>query len=974
MSLASDLVRNLSSSSLNQQQRPTNPSSPFDHGQHPSLLQSNNPRDSFRRHYTSDGLRPSASATNLTSHRATFDSGLTSPTDLAALNSESTPIDPAFDGLHTSRSSVNLTKTEILERKRAEHQQKRLDALRQFERQMQMLEEQQKRDEQELLAAGHAVPGAVGAIGQRTSMSTTGSMSVPATPPQRLRTVGIATTGNSPFGLGVAQLATPPPDHAFPATSRFANSKSMPGTRRNSGDRDFGLEFDDFPVMLNSRLSISNTTLKSSMKGGQQGYGGQGPTRSAGPTNVKFLFEDDDETGSGQKQYLQVNTTDDQFPILVRRESLPGFLSASSAALDLAHPVSQLPGHVLERAHAQAQAQGQQDDWPTAFSARQSRHHSRESSSHGLSPPKPFEQTAAVQNLRPSLAKHASFSTPEVPTLAHFKMNQNQAQMGQRSMPNGVQGSAYTSLPPPRSPLGVDAHAQLATNPAALGRTGASPLPSPSLAALYNQQGGYGFPTVNDGVPGVVQAQVSQVSQVPVQHIPVQSPPFGIGFPGGPLPPQDVRQGPAHFAGPPMGAPSPVHQHRGPGGAHAQQAAAAAAAARKNHDAEASRFAGVLLESLAGEIFSLCKDQHGCRFLQKKLDERSPAYRDMIFNETQAHVVELMTDPFGNYLCQKLIEHCTEDQRTVIVEKVAHELVGISLNMHGTRAIQKMIEYLTTPKQITIVVQALEAHVVTLIRDLNGNHVIQRILSKSTSHRVSRLSSDDVQFIYNAVSSNCVEVASHRHGCCVLQRCIDHASPEQKNQVVRKITENALALVQDQFGNYVVQYVLDLGEPALMDALIRQFLGSIPMLSMQKFSSNVIEKCIRVAEAPTRRLLVEELTDTAALEKLLKDSFGNYVVQTAMDFAEDDQRNILVDAIKPIMPSIRTTTYGKRVQSRMAGGQHPPGYAPRPAFMQNRPPAGFHQGPPPHLQGFQGPPRQGVHPHAQRPPFGGFYQ
>lgn len=60
-----------------------------------------------------------------------------------------------------------------------------------------------------------------------------------------------------------------------------------------------------------------------------------------------------------------------------------------------------------------------------------------------------------------------------------------------------------------------------------------------------------------------------------------------------------------------------------------------------------------------------------------------------------------------------------------------------------------------------------------------------------------------LQFIYNAVAANCVEVATHRHGCCVLQRCIDHASDHQRIQLVNEITYNALTLVQDPYGNYV---------------------------------------------------------------------------------------------------------------------------------------------------------------------------
>lgn len=154
------------------------------------------------------------------------------------------------------------------------------------------------------------------------------------------------------------------------------------------------------------------------------------------------------------------------------------------------------------------------------------------------------------------------------------------------------------------------------------------------------------------------------------------------------------------------------------------------------------------------------------------------------------------------------------------------------------------------------------------------------------------------QFIYNAVAANCVEVATHRHGCCVLQRCIDHASDQQRIQLVQEITYNALTLVQDPYGNYVsrfcfpsrwfqncnhfcqvVQYILDLNDNRFSDGVIRQFTGNVCALSVQKFSSNVIEKCIRVAVHNTRKMLIDELLNRTRLEKLLRDSYGNYCVQ-----------------------------------------------------------------------------------------------
>ena len=119
-----------------------------------------------------------------------------------------------------------------------------------------------------------------------------------------------------------------------------------------------------------------------------------------------------------------------------------------------------------------------------------------------------------------------------------------------------------------------------------------------------------------------------------------------------------------------------------------------------NSDADGQRFMHVNLEDIQSDIYNLCKDQHGCRYLQKKLEERKPEQIRIIFAETNKHVVELMTDPFGNYLCQKLFEYSDDEQRTLLIGNAAPEMVKIALNQHGTRALQKMIEFISTVNQV----------------------------------------------------------------------------------------------------------------------------------------------------------------------------------------------------------------------------------------------------------------------------------
>jgi hypothetical protein len=92
------------------------------------------------------------------------------------------------------------------------------------------------------------------------------------------------------------------------------------------------------------------------------------------------------------------------------------------------------------------------------------------------------------------------------------------------------------------------------------------------------------------------------------------------------------------------------------------------------------------VDEVTGRIYLMAKDQHGCRFLQKKLTEGIPKDIEKIFLEIIDYIVELMTDSFGNYLVQKLLEVCDEAQQIQILRTITRkpgELVRISCDMHG---------------------------------------------------------------------------------------------------------------------------------------------------------------------------------------------------------------------------------------------------------------------------------------------------
>ena len=647
-----------------------------------------------------------------------------------------------------------------------------------------------------------------------------------------------------------------------------------------------------------------------------------------------YLFGEDDKEHNAaaspdNKAYLQMSNTNDKFPILVRRGDAGNgtSFSASSAALDLA--LSQSPGPEPQsgwptyRTHRQAQqslpantfrkgSHAEEYDNGTGNGQTTPKKNRQSVEFNFTSPPRPENQRpnyASSSNGMPQLTQ--SFSASNVPAVkngngmngngvngnAHAKQhfNQHNANLGRipphaashrhsRDLSNGFKDHEYRSMPSglhaSAAPFGP-AITSTAPGAGTVSSTVGSPTAPqyPSTSTGNPPYYGYGGNVLNNAMNGMS---------------------LGPQYGGPPYGPNAMYQGAGQYYNP--------YAAYGPNGRVQDSQARVIQSRRLQNDA--NRFMNYDLKTMPRhEIYSLCKDQHGCRFLQKKLEERNAEYAQIIFDETAPHVVELMTDPFGNYLCQKLLEFANDEQRTTLVRNAAPAMVSIALNQHGTRALQKMIEFISTEEQTKIIIQALSGQVVDLIQDLNGNHVIQKCLN--------HLKSSEAQFIFDAVGEHCITVGTHRHGCCVLQRCIDHASGFQKVDLVRQITAHSFHLVQDPFGNYVVQYILDLNDPTFTTPLCLGFRGKICELSMQKFSSNVIEKCIRCAEMSTKAAMIEELLDVEQLERLMRDSYGNYVIQTALEFAPPELCMHLIDAMRPILPQIRQTPYGRRIQSKV---------------------------------------------------------
>ncbi|RID56359.1 hypothetical protein BRARA_G03562 [Brassica rapa] len=223
-----------------------------------------------------------------------------------------------------------------------------------------------------------------------------------------------------------------------------------------------------------------------------------------------------------------------------------------------------------------------------------------------------------------------------------------------------------------------------------------------------------------------------------------------------------------------------------------------------------------------------------------------------------------------------------------------------------TRVVQRLVETIRTGKQVSMVKSALRPGFLDLIKDLNGNHVIQRCLQC--------LGTEDNKFIFDAATKFCTEIATHRHGCCVLQKCIAYSMRQQREKLIAEISRNSLLLAQDPFGNYAVQFVIELRIPSAVAMMLAQLKGHYVQLSMQKFSSHMVERCLMHCPE-SRPQIVRELVSVPHFDHLLQDPYANFVIQAALAATKGPLHASLVEVIRP-HSILRNNPYCKRIFSR----------------------------------------------------------
>ena len=333
----------------------------------------------------------------------------------------------------------------------------------------------------------------------------------------------------------------------------------------------------------------------------------------------------------------------------------------------------------------------------------------------------------------------------------------------------------------------------------------------------------------------------------------------------------------------------------------------------KNNSYE-NKYINMNLQEITNKLDIIATKKHGCKFLEhflKSSENKSEIINKIFYPKLYwIKLYELSNDLFGNYFIQELIPELDSNNLISFTNLVINNLLNLCLNPHGTRVVQILINNIKDNKFGLLIIfkNALSNIMDKLINNLNGSFVLM--------HYAAQIRDNEI--IYEFLNNNLVEIATNSYSCSALQKLIDIATNQQKVILFTNIINNTNNLVGNQCGLYVLQFIMNKNNYYINDAVLNQIINKIIYLSKRKYSSNVVEKCLETCSPEKVRELIRIFNNEEIIRDLIKDIFGNYVIQKLLIVCPDEGiKNRILGYIALEFNNLKSLPFGPKLMNKI---------------------------------------------------------
>ena len=242
-----------------------------------------------------------------------------------------------------------------------------------------------------------------------------------------------------------------------------------------------------------------------------------------------------------------------------------------------------------------------------------------------------------------------------------------------------------------------------------------------------------------------------------------------------------------------------------------------------------------------------------------------------------------------NYFIKKFFGCLNKKERLDFISVIKPCFSKLSFDSVGTFPIQGIIEQLNCPYEKHLIISLIQPNLNAFAFNAYGSHVVEKI--------TMCFESEYTQFIFEYGIDNFELLAMDQSGICVIKNillCKDN--PKYFSALKKLVLDNLKNLVNHQYGNQVIQAAVQTWSMEDITEIVNLLKNNFALFSMGKYSSNVVEKCIEKNEE-ILNMFINEICTRDQIGQVMKNSFGNYVIQKALKIAKGNNELLLADFV-----------------------------------------------------------------------------
>lgn len=230
----------------------------------------------------------------------------------------------------------------------------------------------------------------------------------------------------------------------------------------------------------------------------------------------------------------------------------------------------------------------------------------------------------------------------------------------------------------------------------------------------------------------------------------------------------------------------------------------------------------------------------------------------------------------------------------------------LSRDSQGSRQVQEAIDVASNDEERAAIAQELHGKVWEALDCRNANHVLQKLIS-SMRPQASQFIIDEIRSCGSAAYA-----AQHCFGCRVVERLLEHCTPEQVGPLVEDLLDAGPKLCTDQYGNFVVQHVLEFGTDEHKHRMSRIVAGQIASIPGDYHGCSVVSAALTHSLAKDKIMVARSvLARRGFLLCMARQRHGHDAVMCLLNLVNTKERMEAERQLRASIVQLQRSRYGR---------------------------------------------------------------